>query len=60
MAIDDLVRQLQGHWRWGTGDPEGVVAAPVGVVWLREDGGAGSTMYVKESGGSGPSGWVAK
>lgn len=60
MALDDLVRQLQGHWRFGSGSPEGVVAAPVGVAYLRDDGGAGTTLYVKESGGAGATGWAAK
>ena len=43
----------------GTGSPEGAQAAPVGSVWLRTDGGAGTTLYVKESGSSN-TGWVAK
>jgi hypothetical protein len=54
-----LIRQIQGKWRWGTGSPEGVVAAPVGTAYLRDDGGAGTTLYVKES-GSGNTGWAAK
>lgn len=60
MDVAALVRQLQGRWRFGTGAPEGVVAAPVGVAYLRDDGGPGETLYVKESGGDGPTGWVAK
>lgn len=44
----------------GTGDPEGVVARPVGSIWMRSDGGAGTSQYVKESGGTGNTGWVAK
>jgi hypothetical protein len=44
---------------WGTGDPEGVLAAPVGSRWGRTDGGAGTCLYVKES-GTGNTGWVAK
>lgn len=44
----------------GTGSPAGVVAAPVGSIFLRTDGGAATTLYVKESGGSGNTGWVAK
>jgi hypothetical protein len=54
-----LIRQIQGKWRWGTGSPEGVVAAPVGTAYLRDDGGAGTTLYVKES-GTGNTGWAAK
>ena len=42
-----------------TGSPEGVVAAPVGSVRMRSDGGAGTSFYVKES-GAGNTGWVAK
>lgn len=43
----------------GSGSPEGVVAASVGVLYLRSDGGASTTLYVKES-GAGNTGWVAK
>lgn len=43
----------------GNGTPEGNFAAPVGSVWFRTDGGAGTSMYVKES-GTGNTGWVAK
>ena len=43
----------------GPGTPEGSQAAPVGSLWLRTDGGANSTLYVKES-GTGNTGWVAK
>ncbi len=39
--------------------PEGSVTANVGSIYLRTDGGAGSTFYVKES-GTGNTGWVAK
>lgn len=41
----------------GTGAP--AVAAPVGSLYLRTDGGASTTLYVKES-GTGTAGWVAK
>lgn len=43
----------------GTGSPEGAVTAPVGIIYLRDDGGAGTTLYVKES-GTGNTGWAAK
>lgn len=43
----------------GTGSPEGVYAAPVGSQFIRTDGGAGTSFYVKES-GTGNTGWVAK
>lgn len=43
----------------GPGSPEGVVTAGQGSVWMRTDGGAATTLYVKES-GAGNTGWVAK
>lgn len=43
----------------GTGSPEGVVTAKVGSLYLRTNGGASTTLYVKES-GTGNTGWVAK
>ena len=45
--------------RSGTGDPEGVVTANVGSVWLRTDGSTSTTLYVKTS-GTGNTGWTAK
>lgn len=41
----------------GNGAPN--FAAAVGSIYMRRDGGAGSTFYVKES-GTGTTGWVAK
>jgi len=43
----------------GTGTPEGAVTAPVGSLFLRSDGGATTTLYVKTS-GTGNTGWTAK
>lgn len=45
--------------RTGTGTPEAAVTAAVGSLFLRTDGGANTTLYVKES-GTGNTGWVAK
>ena len=42
-----------------TGSPEGALAAIVGSLYTRTNGGAGTTLYVKES-GTGNTGWVAK
>lgn len=42
----------------GPGAP--TVSAPVGSTYHRTDGGAGTSLYVKESGGSTSSGWVGK
>lgn len=46
-------------WASGVGSPESAVTAPVGSIYSRTDGGAGTTLYVKES-GAGSTGWVAK
>jgi hypothetical protein len=43
----------------GTGTPESSIIAGVGSLWRRTDGGASTTLYVKESGTSN-TGWVAK
>ena len=42
---------------YGAGAPS--VVAPIGSLYLRTDGGANTTLYVKESGTDG-TGWVAK
>lgn len=46
-------------WTSGPGSPEGSVTAPVGSMYTDTSGGAGTTLYVKES-GTGDTGWVAK
>lgn len=46
-------------WTSGAGTPEAVLTAPVGSLYTRTDGGAATTLYVKES-GTGNTGWVAK
>jgi hypothetical protein len=43
----------------GTGTPEAAVTAGVGSIYRRLNGGAGTSLYVKES-GTGNTGWVAK
>ena len=47
------------QWTSGAGSPEGVLTAVVGSLYTRTDGGAGTTLYIKES-GTGSTGWVAK
>lgn len=42
----------------GTGTPEAAVTANIGSLFLRTDGGAGTSAYIKES-GVGNTGWVA-
>lgn len=45
-------------FRWGQGSPEGVIAARVGTIYHRLDGGSLTAVYVKES-GTGSTGWKA-
>ena len=41
----------------GTGTPEGTVTSPIGSLFLRSDGGYGTSLYVKEN-GAGNTGWI--
>ena len=43
----------------GYATPESNVAADIGSLYLRLDGGSSTTLYVKES-GTGATGWAAK
>lgn len=43
----------------GTGSPEGVLAADRGSTYRRDDGGASTTLYVKEADDGLNTGWVA-
>ncbi len=43
----------------GSGTPEGFVIAGISSVWQRTDGGAGTSIYIKQSGTSN-TGWVGK
>lgn len=47
------------QWTAAAGSPEGAVTAPIGSLFSRTDGGAGTSTYFKES-GSGNTGWVAR
>ncbi|WP_405154779.1 hypothetical protein [Paenibacillus sp. FSL K6-0108] len=53
------VKAASDKIKYGTGSPEGIVSSPVGTIYLRSDGGASTTLYVKQS-GTGNTGWVAK
>lgn len=50
----DTVRSYKGY-----GSPENSVSAGIGSVYHRLDGGASTSIYVKES-GTGATGWTAK
>jgi hypothetical protein len=54
------VSNTNSHIMAGVGSPEGVVSADVGSIYLRTGGGAGTTLWVKESGGSSTFGWASK
>jgi len=56
VTISNLVGIL---WDTTDGDPNGFISAKVGSLLTRTTGGAGTTLYIKES-GSGNTGWVAK
>lgn len=43
----------------GTGSPENVITASPPAIYLNRDGGAGTTLYVKESNVD-DTGWAAK
>lgn len=54
-TLRDIVRLL----RFGTGSPAGVVVANIGTLYLRSDGGASTTLYVKEADNGAATGWRA-
>jgi hypothetical protein len=60
--IEEAVRRLErrGEIFTSDGPPEGKISAPLGSMALNIRGGAGTTLYVKESGGSSSTGWVGK
>jgi len=60
-TISNYEIRVQGgsYIRSGAGSPEGVITAPVGSIYLRNNGGAGTSLYVKET-GAGNTGWVGK
>lgn len=45
---------------YGSGDPNGVVVGSPPNLYLNASGGAGTTLYVKESGAATDTGWVGK
>jgi hypothetical protein len=44
----------------GTGSPNGVVTASPPAIYFNRSGGAGTTVYLKESGTATNVGWVGK
>lgn len=45
---------------YGPGDPTGVVSGNIGDQYTNSAGGAGTTLYVKETGAGTNTGWVGK
>jgi hypothetical protein len=58
-VMDGSIVAKTSVWSSGSGSPQGVVTGVVGCLYTRTDGGANTTLYVKES-GTGNTGWVAK
>ena len=63
IMIEKLFRNAAGDGETvrvfsGFGTPEGVIAAGVGALYLRKDGGTGTSIYKKET-GTLATGWVA-
>lgn len=58
-AIQRAFEALGRQFHSGRGDPEGVVAAKIDALYFRQDGGPGTTLYVKEADNNGPTGWTA-
>lgn len=57
-TVQSLIGIAFGEF-WGNGSPETVVTAGIGSIFHRLDGGAATSVYVKES-GTGNTGWIAK
>jgi hypothetical protein len=59
LIVTNTVRLGGALMSTGTGSPEGVVVGSVGDLYRRTDGGSNTTLYMKESGASTDTGWVA-
>lgn len=55
IAGDGVSRRIYS----GYGTPESNITADIGSIYMRFDGGASTSLYVKES-GTANTGWVAK
>lgn len=59
-AIAAQVTPLAGLLFVGSGNPNGTVTASPPAIYLNRSGGAGTTLYVKESGAATSAGWIGK
>lgn len=57
--VQPLLNTLIQYIHIGSGTPEGNETGSVGHIYLRTNGGANTTLYVKES-GTAKTGWIAK
>ena len=60
---EGAVTSMSGNGRRflsGTGTPEAAVVGSIGDLYTDQAGGAGTTLYVKESGNLTNTGWIAK
>jgi hypothetical protein len=55
-----VVNILAGRAFVGPGSPEGLIAADIGSLYLRTDGAASTTLYVKTADAGAATGWTAK
>ena len=60
LGSSDGTLSVTPKWTSGVGSPEGVITASIGSIYSRSDGSTGTSLYVKESNGSGATGWIAK
>jgi hypothetical protein len=54
-----ITAKLEGSVIEGDGSPEGAVPARIGTVFVRRDGGAGTSCYIKEADDGAATGWAA-
>ena len=62
-VVRELAQEVNvwaGYVFVGTGDPENVIVANRGALFLRTDGGAGTCLYVKEADDGLSTGWAGK
>lgn len=62
ITVEDqtFIDLLQERIRFGSDSPIDSVVADIGSIYLRNDGGTNTTLYVKESDSGLSSGWIAK
>lgn len=58
--IWSVLRPISERFKIGSGSPEGVISARIGTIYLRTDGGAATSIYIKEADDGLASGWQAK